>query len=67
MGMKRSKCTDLPVSAIPTTSRPSSAGGQVHACTGVGLSNFSNAGLNAAGTLSDSKDKAGVMGVAPWG
>lgn len=28
--------SDLPVSAIPTTSRPSKAGGQVHAWMGVG-------------------------------
>lgn len=28
--------TDLPVSAIPTTSFPSNAGGQIHACIGVG-------------------------------
>jgi len=35
--------TDLPVSAIPTTSFPFKAGGQLHACIGVGSLNPANA------------------------
>jgi hypothetical protein len=38
-GIPNASVFPLPVSAIPTTSLPSNAGGQVHACTGVGSLN----------------------------
>jgi hypothetical protein len=50
----------LPVSAIPTTSFPLSAGGHVHACIGVGSMKPANAPRRPSGILSWSNDVTGM-------
>jgi len=59
--------TDLPVSAIPTTSLPFKAGGQLHACIGVGSLNPANADRISGGTSSCENFITGVMGGSPLG
>ena len=54
--------THLPVSAMPTTSRPSSAGGHEQAWIGVGSLNPSKAARSCSGTSSWANERIGVTG-----
>lgn len=54
--------TDLPVSAMPTTSKPASVGGHEHAWIGVGSLKLLHAARSPSGTSNWSKARIGVTG-----
>jgi len=66
-GIPNANVLPLPVSAIPTMSLPSNAGGQVHACIGVGSLNPANADWISGGTSSCENFITGVMAATPSG
>lgn len=60
-GIPKANVLPLPVSAIPTTSRPSRAGGQAHAWMGVGAGNWVSGARRLSGMGSWVKVRYGVM------
>lgn len=65
-GRPKARVFPLPVSAIPTTSFPSSAGGQAHAWIGVGSLKPVNADRRASGIESWLNERMGVNGDSLW-
>lgn len=65
-GIPNASVFPLPVSAIPTTSWPFSAGGHVHACIGVGSLKPAKADCSLAGIVVSSWEKDIIGGRAGW-